>query len=39
MVEAVSQLEKELPFEVPCIVNGKEVSTGVPDLFVQVDLR
>ncbi|RDX53721.1 delta-1-pyrroline-5-carboxylate dehydrogenase [Polyporus arcularius HHB13444] len=28
LVEAVSQLEKELPFEVPCIVNGKEVKTG-----------
>ncbi|RPD66798.1 delta-1-pyrroline-5-carboxylate dehydrogenase [Lentinus tigrinus ALCF2SS1-7] len=28
LVEALSQLEKELPFEVPCIVNGKEVRTG-----------
>ncbi|CAL1700066.1 unnamed protein product [Somion occarium] len=26
--EALAQMEKELPFEVPCIVNGKEVRTG-----------
>lgn len=26
--DAVEQMEKELPFEVPCIVNGKEVKTG-----------
>ncbi|GJE87410.1 delta-1-pyrroline-5-carboxylate dehydrogenase [Phanerochaete sordida] len=26
--EAVAQMEKELPFEVPCIVNGKPVKTG-----------
>ncbi|KAG6919770.1 hypothetical protein DXG01_001609 [Tephrocybe rancida] len=25
---AISQMEQELPFEVPCIVNGKEVKTG-----------
>ncbi|KAJ2978162.1 hypothetical protein NUW54_g11324 [Trametes sanguinea] len=28
LVEALAQMEKELPFEVPCIVNGKEVKTG-----------
>ena len=26
LVEALAQMEQELPFEVPCIVNGKEVS-------------
>ncbi|TCD61362.1 1-pyrroline-5-carboxylate dehydrogenase [Steccherinum ochraceum] len=26
--DAIAQMEKELPFEVPCIVNGKEVKTG-----------
>jgi len=25
---AIAQMEKELPFEVPCIVNGKPVKTG-----------
>ncbi|KAH9927071.1 delta-1-pyrroline-5-carboxylate dehydrogenase [Epithele typhae] len=28
LMEAFAQMEKELPFEVPCIVNGKEVKTG-----------
>ncbi|OJT09511.1 Delta-1-pyrroline-5-carboxylate dehydrogenase [Trametes pubescens] len=28
LVEAVAQMEKELPFEVPCVINGKEVKTG-----------
>ncbi|KAI0638565.1 delta-1-pyrroline-5-carboxylate dehydrogenase [Trametes polyzona] len=28
LIEALAQMEKELPFEVPCIVNGKEVKTG-----------
>ncbi|KAM5534432.1 hypothetical protein V8D89_011899 [Ganoderma adspersum] len=28
LVETLAQMEKELPFEVPCIVNGKEVKTG-----------
>ncbi|KAE9407134.1 delta-1-pyrroline-5-carboxylate dehydrogenase [Gymnopus androsaceus JB14] len=26
--DAISQMEQELPFEVPCIVNGKPVKTG-----------
>ncbi|PSR76952.1 hypothetical protein PHLCEN_2v8124 [Hermanssonia centrifuga] len=26
--QAIAQLEQELPFEVPCIVNGKPVKTG-----------
>ncbi|KAI0797180.1 delta-1-pyrroline-5-carboxylate dehydrogenase [Abortiporus biennis] len=26
--DAISEIEKELPFEVPCIVNGKPVKTG-----------
>ncbi|KAH8096642.1 delta-1-pyrroline-5-carboxylate dehydrogenase [Cristinia sonorae] len=26
--DAIAQMEKELPFEVPCVVNGKEVKTG-----------
>lgn len=28
LVEALTQMEKELPFEVPCIVNGKPVRTA-----------
>jgi len=28
LVAAVSEMEKELPFEVPCIVNGKAVKTS-----------
>ena len=30
LVEALAQMEKELPFEVPCIVNGKEVRETSP---------
>ncbi|KAI0070584.1 delta-1-pyrroline-5-carboxylate dehydrogenase [Panus rudis PR-1116 ss-1] len=26
--DAIAKMEKELPFEVPCVVNGKEVRTG-----------
>ncbi|KAH9833769.1 delta-1-pyrroline-5-carboxylate dehydrogenase [Rhodofomes roseus] len=26
--EALKQMQQELPFEVPCVVNGKEVKTG-----------
>ncbi|KAF9463080.1 delta-1-pyrroline-5-carboxylate dehydrogenase [Collybia nuda] len=28
LVAAITQMEQQLPFEVPCIVNGKEVKTG-----------
>ncbi|KAF8967441.1 delta-1-pyrroline-5-carboxylate dehydrogenase [Flammula alnicola] len=28
LIAAIAQMEQELPFEVPCIVNGQEVKTG-----------
>ncbi|KAI0682624.1 delta-1-pyrroline-5-carboxylate dehydrogenase [Earliella scabrosa] len=28
LVEAITQMQQELPFEVPCVVNGKPVKTG-----------
>ncbi|KAF9480171.1 delta-1-pyrroline-5-carboxylate dehydrogenase [Pholiota conissans] len=28
LISAISEMEKQLPFEVPCIVNGKEIKTG-----------
>ncbi|KAI0737700.1 delta-1-pyrroline-5-carboxylate dehydrogenase [Daedaleopsis nitida] len=28
LVEAMKQMQQELPFEVPCVVNGKPVKTG-----------
>ncbi|KAF8180198.1 delta-1-pyrroline-5-carboxylate dehydrogenase [Pholiota molesta] len=28
LVAAIAEMEQKLPFEVPCIVNGKEVKTG-----------
>nr|BAV14025.1 aldehyde dehydrogenase [Pholiota microspora] len=28
LIAAIAQMEQQLPFEVPCIINGKEVKTG-----------
>ena len=39
LVEALTQMEKELPFEVPCIVNGKEVRFVIPALLPPVSER
>ena len=39
LVEALAQMEKELPFEVPCIVNGKEVRFVIPALLPPISER
>ncbi|TFK46931.1 delta-1-pyrroline-5-carboxylate dehydrogenase 1, partial [Heliocybe sulcata] len=30
LMKAYTQMEQELPFEVPCVVNGKRITTGKP---------